>query len=77
MEASRKVDESRLDANYLIAGGASAAAIGAAGAFIAGAVCPLCIVATPLLLGAGLLKRMKLSRDRKQGTEGKEEDVDE
>lgn len=64
MNTSQKVDESRTDANYLLAAGASAGAIGTAGALIAGAVCPLCIVATPLLLGAGLFKRMKLKRDQ-------------
>lgn len=66
MEARQDIDESRLDANYLLAGGASAGAIGTAGVLITGAVCPLCIVATPLLLGAGLFKRMKLKRDQKK-----------
>jgi hypothetical protein len=38
-----------------LAAGAGVGAIGALGAMV-GAVCPLCVVATPALLGAGLVR---------------------
>jgi len=62
----KTIDESRSDANNLLAAGASAGAIGTAGALITGAVCPLCIIATPVLLGVGFLKRMKVNRAQKK-----------
>ena len=62
----KTIDESRSDANKLLAAGASAGAIGTAGALITGAVCPLCIIATPVLLGVGFLKRMKVNRAQKK-----------
>lgn len=62
----KTISESRMDANSLLAAGASAGAIGAAGALITGAVCPLCIIATPILLGVGFLKRMRLNREQKK-----------
>ena len=62
----KTLDESRSSANNLLAAGASAGAIGTAGALITGAVCPLCIVATPVLLGVGLVKRMNIKRKQKR-----------
>lgn len=40
-----------------LAAGLGVGAIGALGA-VAGAVCPLCVVATPALLGAGVVRRV-------------------
>ena len=66
MDTTAKTNEKALsNANGLLAAGASAGAIGTAGALITGAVCPLCIIATPVLVGAGLVKRMKLNRKQK------------
>ena len=66
MKAKEKTnEESRFVANNLLTAGVSAGAIGTAGALITGAVCPLCIIATPILVGAGLVKRLKLSRKEK------------
>jgi hypothetical protein len=66
METKEKdIEESRSTANNLLAAGASAGAIGTAGALIGGAVCPLCIIATPVLLGAGLVKRLSVKRKQK------------
>lgn len=44
----KTLEEARANANGLLAAGASAGAIGTAGALITGAVCPLCIIATPV-----------------------------
>ena len=41
----------------LIATGLGIGAFGAISAALLGAVCPICIVATPALVGAGLYKR--------------------
>lgn len=57
----KKNDEAH-DANHLIAGGLGVGAIGVAGAVLLGATCPVCVVATPALLGAGLYKKWKQRR---------------
>ena len=65
----KTIDESYAGANNLLAAGASAGAIGTAGVLMTGAVCPLCIIATPVLLGVGLLKRMNAKRKQKSLSE--------
>lgn len=52
------------DANTLLATGAGIAAIGVAGAVLGGAVCPVCVVAAPALLGVGAWKRIRAKRAR-------------
>ena len=47
------------DANTLIAGGLGIGAFGLISAAIGGAVCPVCVVAAPALLGVGAYKRWK------------------
>jgi hypothetical protein len=47
------------EANELLLGGLGVLAIGAIGAIAGGAACPLCVVATPALLGAGAYKKWK------------------
>jgi hypothetical protein len=49
------------DANTLLGAGVGVGLLGAAGA-LAGAVCPLCVVFTPVLLGSGAYKRFKAKR---------------
>lgn len=51
-----------MDGNSLLAAGAGVGAVGALGALVVGAVCPLCIVATPALVGAGLVQKWRESR---------------
>lgn len=48
----------------LIWGGLGVGAIGVAGAVLLGATCPVCVVATPALLGAGLYQKWKRRRSR-------------
>lgn len=56
------VAEQRAEANLLIGAGATVGAVGLAGGLLLGSVCPVCIVATPALLGAGAYKRLKARR---------------
>lgn len=51
--------EIRREANEHLAMGGAIGAIGVASAALFGAVCPVCIVATPALLGLGAYKRFK------------------
>ena len=44
-------------ANEFLVAGTALGAVGTVGALATGAVCPICIVATPLLLGIGLLQK--------------------
>lgn len=50
------------DGNDLLVTGLGVGAIGVAGAVLLGATCPICVVATPALLGAGLYKKWKAKR---------------
>ncbi|CAN5923209.1 hypothetical protein BH11MYX4_BH11MYX4_05710 [soil metagenome] len=54
-----KNPETAADANTLIAGGLGIGAFGLISAAIGGAVCPVCVVAAPALLGVGAYKRWK------------------
>lgn len=53
------------DANQYLAMGAGIGVYGAVTAAVGAAVCPICVVATPALLGVGLYKKW---RQRKGGT---------
>jgi hypothetical protein len=57
-EALRSARAATQHGNHLLAMGASVGAIGLAGAAL-GAVCPLCVVATPALLGVGVVQRLR------------------
>ncbi len=58
--------EQRRDANALMGAGLGLGAFGAISAVALGATCPLCVVAAPLLLSVGVLKRLRCaSGDRK------------
>jgi hypothetical protein len=55
------------EANNLIGAGVGIGAFGAATAAAFGAVCPVCVVATPLLIGAGVVKRVRAKRRQRGG----------
>jgi hypothetical protein len=55
-------DDEKKDANVMIAGGVGIGAIGLIGAAIGGAVCPVCVVAAPALVGAGVFRRWRVAR---------------
>ena len=50
------------DAKHFVLMGAGVAAIGALGAVVGGALCPVCVVASPALLGIGAYKAWKARR---------------
>lgn len=49
-------------ANELLVAGTALGAVGAVGALATGAACPICLVAAPLLVGIGLVKKLKKRR---------------
>ncbi len=65
--APRPPDPERSEANSCIALGAGVGALGTLGATLSGAVCPVCVVVAPALIGIGVYKRVK----KKCGAKGK------
>lgn len=57
MRAANRTDHT---ANDLLRAGLAVGVIGVGGALI-GAVCPLCVVATPALLGLGAVQKLRAS----------------
>lgn len=57
-ETRRKIARTSQQGNELLTVGLSVGAIGLVGAAI-GAVCPLCVVATPALLGLGATQKLR------------------
>lgn len=57
-EALREANRAHHTAHDLLRAGLAVGAIGAGGALL-GAVCPLCVVATPALLGLGALQKLR------------------
>lgn len=55
----QKDERPEKEGNELIFTGVSVGAIGLLGAAVLGAACPLCVVATPALIGTGLYKRWR------------------
>jgi hypothetical protein len=55
--------EGSRESTGLLAAGLSIGAIGTLGAIVGAATCPICVVATPALLGMGLYKRWKERED--------------
>lgn len=52
-------DDAAKEAKHFLLMGAGVAAIGAVGAVIGGALCPVCVVASPALVGIGAYKAWK------------------
>ena len=57
-----KPEQSLQEANTCIALGAGVGLLGAAAATVAGAVCPICVVVAPGLIGYGAYARRKARR---------------
>lgn len=57
-------DQAKRDANALMLSGAGIGVFGAVAAAIGGAVCPVCVVAAPTLLGIGAFRRWQATRAR-------------
>lgn len=60
-ETTATADQQRADGNRYLGAGLGIGAFGVASGVLLGAVCPLC-VATPVLLGAGIYKRIYAQR---------------
>jgi hypothetical protein len=59
-------DEQRREANTALGTGVGIGAFGVASAALLGAVCPMCVIAAPALIGYGLYQRVQNARaDRK------------
>lgn len=54
-----KSDPERAEANQLMGMGVGLGAFGAVSALTLGAVCPLCVVVAPAMVGLGLYKRLR------------------
>jgi hypothetical protein len=61
-ENDKESEPTKAEANTLILGGLGIGAFGVISAAIGSAVCPVCVVAAPALLGAGAYKRWKARR---------------
>ena len=53
------------DANSMLLAGAGIGVIGVVGAVLGSAVCPVCVVAAPTLLGVGAYRRWRASRSHR------------
>lgn len=60
---SEERDEKR-DANAMMVAGVGVGALGAVTAAIGGALCPVCVVAAPALLGIGAYRRWRAGRPK-------------
>jgi hypothetical protein len=65
-ESSIAQDEQVRGANNCMLLGAGVGVLGAGSALIAGAVCPLCVVVSPALIGLGFARRMQLKFKKRQ-----------
>lgn len=57
-------EQAKRDATALMLSGAGIGVFGAVAAAIGGAVCPVCVVAAPALLGIGAFRRWRTTRAR-------------
>ena len=55
-------DQEKRDANALMMSGVGIGVFGVVAAAIGGAVCPVCVVAAPALLGVGAFRRWRVRR---------------
>jgi hypothetical protein len=74
-DEDKKVDAAKSDANTLLAGGFGIGAFGLISAAVGGAVCPVCVVAAPVLLGVGAFSRWRIaSRGRREASSAEPHD---
>ena len=63
-----EANQARKDGNAFLASGVGIGAFGVVSGALLGAVCPVCVVATPALIGAGVYKRLRAWRMEQQET---------
>lgn len=56
---STDIERQKTEANTCIGIGAAVGVIGATAAAVTGAICPICIIATPGLIGMGVYRRLR------------------
>lgn len=61
----QKPNEHKDDSNSCIALGAGVGALGIGTAIATGAVCPLCYIVAPALIGAGVYTKIKRKKQKK------------
>jgi len=54
------------EANACIGLGVGVGALGVGGALLSAAVCPICVVVAPGLVGAGVIKRIQIEKRRRK-----------
>ena len=59
-KTQQEIDSEKREANACIGLGVGVGALGVGGALLSAAVCPICVVVAPGLIGAGVIKRIKL-----------------
>ena len=64
VEDSSRDEDERKHANTLLLGGLGIGAVGVIAAAVGGAVCPVCVVAAPALLGIGAYRRWRRAPKR-------------
>jgi len=69
-------DVRRKEGNQLLGLGLGVGAWGAASGVLLGAVCPVCVVAAPALVGVGLLRRWQAGRSGQPAEEPSKEKHD-
>lgn len=57
-------EEKSRQANYCLSLGIGVGALGVASAAAAGAVCPICVVVAPALIGLGVVEKVRSKRRR-------------
>ena len=62
MDQKKPHEEKLEEANGYIAGGVTAGVMGVGGTFLLGVTCPFCVIATPVLIGLGLMKRTRAKK---------------
>ena len=65
-EHQADANSEKAEANTCIALGAGVGVLGACAAMAAGALCPICVVVAPGLIGAGLIKRWKMQKNERK-----------
>ena len=67
-DSESEAEQKLKDGNTILASGLGVGVLGAVGAAISGAVCPVCIVATPALIATGLYQRRAAKKAKQSHT---------
>lgn len=65
-EQTKHLTSEKREANHCMALGAGVGALGVGAALATGAVCPICFIVAPGIVGAGILKRWYINKAEKE-----------